>query len=473
MKFTVHQIARVLGVAAPLGEDRLITGWSIDSRTVAAGDLFIALKGPNHDAHVYVADVLRKGASAAIVDQEVVVDWADQRKLIRVNDSLAALQQLSAWARRQWGGQVIAVTGSAGKTTTKETIASLLEEGLATTKTQGNLNNHVGLPLSILRLDETAQVAVLELGMNHAGEIRELSAIAQPNIGVVTNVGHAHIENFESIEGIAAAKRELIEALPADGVAVLNADDSRVCEFGRAHAGRTIFYGQSPDADVCAQDVEYLPEGIRFRVGQTRFESSLIGRHGVSTIAAAIATAAIFGIAPERLVDRVRALAPAKMRGEKLRHNGILIWNDCYNSNPDAAAAMLDVLRDTPARRRIAVLGEMLELGHWAESLHRSVGSHAVECGIDVLVGIRGAARHLLQGAQDAATATGSCAVAAFFFEDSADAGRFVKTLAQPGDAILFKGSRGVHVERALEEFLAGPAASPMAASPTVEEART
>jgi UDP-N-acetylmuramoyl-tripeptide--D-alanyl-D-alanine ligase len=314
-------------------------------------------------------------------------------------------------------------------------------------KSEGNLNNHVGLPLSLLRLDETARVAVIEIGMNHAGEIRELAAIAKPDAAVVTNVGYAHIEFFESIEGIAAAKRELVESLSPKGAAILNADDPQVAKF--THQGRTIWFGQSAGADVRAEDVTYSLEGVRFRVGTTWFETSLIGRHNVLNILAGIASAGLYGIQPAQLVEKVWKLSPGKMRGQRFHHRGVLLYNDCYNSNPDAVRAMLDVLRDTPARRRIAVLGEMLELGRWAEPLHRDTGQYAAEQGIDVLVGIRGAACCTL----DAATRAGLRADAAFFFEDPVEAGKFLRTFAREGDAILFKGSRGVHVERALEQF--------------------
>ena len=362
-----------------------------------------------------------------------------------------ALQTLASSARREWGGDVVGVTGSAGKTTTKDVIAEMLSEGLNTAKTEGNLNNHVGLPLSLLRMDDQASVAVLEMGMNHAGEIRALAEIARPNVGVVTNVGWAHMESFDSIEGIAAAKRELIEALPPNGTAVLNADDARVAAFAASHTGQVVTFGESEKATVRAEDVKFSEDGLAFRVGATRFESPLTGRHSISNLLAGIAVAGIYGITPGRLTDRVRNIQPGKMRGERLRHRGILVFNDCYNSNPDAARAMLAVLRDTPARRRIAVLGEMLELGRWAEPLHRDVGNYAAECGIDVLVGLRGAACYML----DAAKRSGLRADAAFFFDDPVPAGQLVRSLAQPGDAVLFKGSRGVHVERALEQFLA------------------
>jgi UDP-N-acetylmuramoyl-tripeptide--D-alanyl-D-alanine ligase len=453
MRFPLREVAQALGFAA--GADTTVSGWSVDSRTLRPGDLFFALRGPNHDGHAYVAEVLRKGAAAVVVDREVDAA-SSEASILRVEDSLAALQALAAWARRRWGGDVVAVTGSAGKTTTKDLIAEMLAVDMKTAKTEGNFNNEVGLPLSLLRLDEEARVAVIEIGMNHTAEIRDLAAIARPDVGVVTNVGSAHIENFDSVEEIAAAKRELIEALPENGTAVLNADDGRVASFGGIHRGRTILYGESPDTQVRARNIEHSMEGVRFHVGSTVFESALSGRHGVSNILAGIAVAGIYGIPPERLQEKVRKFQPGKMRGERLHHRGILVYNDCYNSNPDAVRAMLDVLRSTPARQRIAVLGEMLELGRWAEPLHCAAGKYAAQCGIDVLVGIRGAACHLL----DAAIGAGLRADAAFFFDDPGAAGRLVREKARAGGAILFKGSRGVHVELALEQFLASEEAT-------------
>jgi UDP-N-acetylmuramoyl-tripeptide--D-alanyl-D-alanine ligase len=449
MKLALRSVAKCFGLE--VASDLVATGWSIDSRTARPGDVFFALRGPNHNGHDYVREVLGKGAIAAVVDLEMDVP-AQAGEVFRVPDVLQALQQLASFARASWGGEVIGVTGSAGKTTTKDIIAEMLSEVFPTAKNEGNLNNHVGLPLSLLRLDENAQVAVMEMGMNHAGEIRMLAQIARPRVGVVTNVGWAHIEAFESIDGIAAAKRELIDELPADGTAVLNADDPRVASFQASFAGHSVLYGQSADAEVRAEDVEYSLDRVRFRVGEVPFETQLTGRHNVSNILAGLAVAQVQGIDLARLTGRVRNLKPAKMRGERFEHQGILIYNDCYNSNPDAVRAMVDVLRDTPARGRIAILGEMLELGRWAEPLHRDVGNYVAESGINVLIGIRGAARLMV----DAALLAGLRTDAAFFLDDPREAGRLARSLAQPGDAILFKGSRGVRVELALEEFISG-----------------
>jgi UDP-N-acetylmuramoyl-tripeptide--D-alanyl-D-alanine ligase len=368
-----------------------------------------------------------------------------------VSDTLEALQELAAWARAKWGGTVVGVTGSAGKTTTKDAIAHLLAVELPVGKTAGNFNNHVGVPLSILSLADGCRAAVLEIGMNHPGEIRRLAAMAKPDVGVVTNVGYAHAEYFGSIEGVAAAKRELIEALPRDGVAVLNADDPRVLAFRDAHPGRAVTFGLSESADVRGEAAEYGADGSRFRAVGVDFETGLAGRHAVMNLLAAIAVAREFGIAPERLREPVRTFAAGKMRGERSEHNGVVVWNDCYNSNPEAAQSMIDVLRETPAAGRIAVLGEMLELGRASEDLHRQVGRYAAEHGVDWLIGIRGQARSMV----DAAVAAGLPRDGAYFFEDPAEAGELARRTARPGDAVLFKGSRGVRVERAMERFLA------------------
>ncbi|MBV8845956.1 MAG: UDP-N-acetylmuramoyl-tripeptide--D-alanyl-D-alanine ligase [Bryobacterales bacterium] len=468
MRLQLREVARYLDLCGPddrgssayASADGTVTGWSVDSRTIQPGDLFFALRGPNHNGHAYIDEVFRKGAMAVVVDEGIDGQTAEAGRILRVENVLQGLGRLAARARQRWGGRVVAITGSAGKTTTKDIIAEMLADGFRTAKNEGNLNNQIGVPLSLLRMDNSAEIAVIEMGMNHSGEIRALAEIARPETGVVTNVGWAHIENFDSIEGIAAAKRELIEALPANGTAVLNADDSRVagwvgqasaCPFtGQAEACPTVFYGLSQSAHIRAEDVHYLENGTTFRVGDVHFETSLTGRHNVSNLLAGIAVANVYGIEPARLTAKVRNFSAAKMRGERFHCGGVLVYNDCYNSNPDAVRAMLDVLRDTPARRRIAVLGEMLELGHWAEPLHREIGNYAALSGINVLVGIRGAACHML----DAAKRAGLRADAAFFFDEPAEAGRLARSLAQPGDAILFKGSRGVHVEKALQQFV-------------------
>lgn len=446
MIFRLRDVAQVWGIAGDWIPDVPVTGWSADTRTLQPGDLFFALRGPNFDGHDFAAQAREKGACAMVADRPAPV----KMPVLRVDDVLEALQRLAGWARLQWQGRLIAVTGSAGKTTTKELIARFLEDSIPVGKSPGNLNNHIGLPLSILRLPERARVAVAEMGMNHAGEIRRLASVARPDVGVVTNVGHAHIENFDSIEGVALAKRELIESLPASGVAVLNADDPWVIRFGEIHNGKTVTFGLAEGADMRAEEVVCGPEGVRFRLGDLWLESPLTGVHSVLNLLAALAVAREFGIEPAALRDSIASLFAAEMRGRRFLHREITVIDDCYNSNPEAALTMLKLLCDQPARRRMAALGEMRELGRWSEALHRDVGRHAAACGIDLLVGVGGAAVYMIEEALRAGMPAG----AALFFEDAAEAGRFLKSRASAGDAVLFKGSRGIRMEKALETFL-------------------
>ncbi|MGI8960036.1 MAG: UDP-N-acetylmuramoyl-tripeptide--D-alanyl-D-alanine ligase [Bryobacteraceae bacterium] len=444
MEFSLAQVeGAIRGRSSGAIPDLRIRGWSIDSRTTGDGDLFFAIKGERRDGHAFASAALKQGAIAAVVSEP-----AEDAKgtLLKVPDTQAALQQLARWARNQWARPIVAVTGSAGKTTTKDVIAELLGVRFRVGKTAGNLNNHIGLPLSILRIPEDAEIGVIELGMNHAGEIRALAAISQPEIGVVTNVGFAHIETFASIEELAAAKRELIEALPATGVALLNADDERVAAFSAVNAGRTLTYGFSEHADVRATQVDMNADGAAFTAGGVRFRTVLTGRHSVSNILAGLAVASVFEISFGELVPAVAGLAPGEMRGERSQWRGVTVLNDSYNSNPEAARSMIDVLRAEPAKRRIAVLGEMLELGGMSEALHRDIGRYAVSAGLDVLIGVRGVSQSMIEEAQKA----GLHPHAAFFFEEPESAGEFLRKFVRPGDAILFKGSRGTHIEKAL-----------------------
>lgn len=289
-------------------------------------------------------------------------------------------------------------------------------------------------------------IRLFVLRLNHAGEIRNLCRIAEPQVGVVTNVGYAHVENFDSIQSVAAAKRELIEALPSTGTAILNADDSLVAGFGVAHRGVSITYGLSESANVRAENVVLGPSGSEFTVAGTRFHSRLSGRHSISNVLAAIAVAQVFDIPPAALTEAVASLTPGKMRGERRLWNSITILNDSYNSNPEAAHHMLDVLQNESAVRRIAVLGEMRELGSMSERLHRELGAYAAAVQVDVLIGIHGAARVMVEEA----VGRGIAPSRALFFETPEAAGEYLKHFVRQGDTILFKGSRGTRVELAL-----------------------
>jgi len=451
MVLNLQEVARAIRAAGAV-QPIPVGGWSVDTRTQSAGDLYFALRGPNHDGHDFVAAAIEKAAAGVVVETGRAIPPEALGRQLEVEDTLRALQDAGAWARRKWGGTVVGVTGSAGKTTTKDAIAHLLAVELETGRTIGNFNNGVGVPLSILRLPEKCRIAVLEMGMNHAGEIRELAGIARPDIGVVTNVGYAHVEFLGTLDGIAGAKRELIEELPAGGVAVLNADDLRVRKLRETHPGRTVTFGFSEDADVRAEAFDESAAGsTRFRTSGVNFETTLVGRHGVMNLLAAIAVARVFDIPPERLRDAVRTFQAGRMRGERSQHRGVEIWNDCYNSNPEAARSMIDALAAAPALRRFAVLGEMLELGPASEELHRRMGRYAAQHGVDFLIGVGGQASAMV----DEALRAGMSPEAARFFEDAGEAGGFLREAVRRGDAVLFKGSRGVRVERALERFMA------------------
>ncbi|MGH8277328.1 MAG: UDP-N-acetylmuramoyl-tripeptide--D-alanyl-D-alanine ligase, partial [Steroidobacteraceae bacterium] len=368
MKLPLARIANLLSSSGDIGSDVMAEGYSIDSRTLDPGELFFAVRGERLDGHDFVAQALQRGAVAAVVARHPAGRYAPGQRLLQVEDTLAALQKLASAVRRIWGNKLIAVTGSAGKTTTKEAIAHLLAVRFRVFKSQGNLNNHFGLPLQLLRLERSHDVAVVELGMSHAGEIAALARIAQPEIGVVTLVAPVHLEFFDSIEGIARAKQELIAALPEAGIAVLNADDPYVSQFGRGFRGRVLTFGISHPADFRAHKVQMKGAlGSSFEVishGATAPVSlPLLGLHNVYNALAALAVASERGVPLPEAASALASFAPVANRGELLRLAGATVINDCYNCNPAALNAMVDALMELPAARHIVVAGGMLELG--------------------------------------------------------------------------------------------------------------
>jgi UDP-N-acetylmuramoyl-tripeptide--D-alanyl-D-alanine ligase len=424
-------------------------GYSIDSRTVAPGELFFAVQGERLDGHDYVSAALEKGAAAAVVRKDQLHRYPDKTRLLAVNDTLVGLQTLASAVRKLWGKPLVGVTGSAGKTTTKEAIAHVLSTRFRVLKSEGNFNNHFGLPLMLLRLEPEHDTAVIEMGMSHAGEIRTLAKIAQPEIGVVTNVAPVHLEFFDSIAGIARAKYELIESLPADGTAVLNADDEYVSQFGRDFKGRVITYGTTAAADIRAENVRTLgAEGSEFDVvlssGREHARLPLVGEHNVLNALAAIAVGIARGMKAADAVGALSTLKPPDKRGQVLQLGNITVLNDCYNSNPKALHAMVDALAAMPAQRRIVVAGEMLELGPAAAEMHRSAGQHIAEKKVDVVLGVRGLAQAMVEGA-------GSNGTEAIFVATPEEAGEWLARETRDGDVVLLKASRGVKLEKALE----------------------
>jgi UDP-N-acetylmuramoyl-tripeptide--D-alanyl-D-alanine ligase len=467
MKLTLEQIAHWCGGELHRANPaHSATGYSIDSRTLESGDLFFAIHGERFDGHDFVAAARERGAVAAVVARQRFssLQFPPEQALILVEDTLAALQQLAYAVRRHWGRRVVGITGSAGKTTTKEAVAAVLGVGYSVLKSRGNLNNNYGLPLQLLRLEPTHDIAVIEMGMNHAGEIAALAHIAAPDWGVVTNVGRAHIENFpDGIAGIARAKYELIQSLPPDGIAFLNCDDPYVSQFGRDFHGRVIHFGRGPCANLRVDHIDNLgPDGMRIAVHaegqQATLHLHLLGEHNVTNILAALAVGIAAEIPLDMAARALESLQPEDKRGEVLTWHGATIINDSYNSNPEALKAMIATLAGMPAQRRILVAGEMLEMGKESPALHAACGKAAAEAGVNLVLGVRGAAASLVDAARKAK-------IDAIYMETPEEAGEWLRANLRQGDAVLLKASRGVRLERAVQVLLANgenptPAAS-------------
>ncbi len=453
MKLSLSKIAEFISATGDFRRDEVAQAYSIDSRSVRRGELFFAVKGERLDGHDFVAAALEKGAVGAVICQDQAQRFTDQSNLLCVEDTLVALQTLATAVRKVWGKPLVGVTGSAGKTTTKEAIAHVLSSGGRVLKSEGNFNNHFGLPLMLLKLEPEHDLAVIEMGMSHAGEIRALAKIAQPEIGVVTNVAPVHLEFFDSIAGIARAKYELIESLPSNGIAVLNADDEYVSQFGRDFKGRVIKYGIQSLADVRAENVRSRGvEGSEFDViaagSREHALLQLVGEHNILNALAAVSVGLACGMKLPESVAALASLAPADKRGQVLQLGNITVVNDCYNSNPKALNAMVDALAAMKAARRIVVAGEMLELGAAGEEMHRDAGRYISERKMDMLLGVRGLAQSMVDGARQTGTR-------AEFVATPEEAGEWLARETRDGDVVLLKASRGVKLEKALETWKA------------------
>ena len=450
------------------GGEREPLGYSIDSRSVRAGDLFFAIKGENCDGHRFVEEALNSGAVGAVVANEFLREFdiskiAGEGLLLPVRDTLASLQALAAFVRRSWSGREIAITGSAGKTSTKELTATALAGAGRVNKTAGNLNNDYGLPLSILNMESDGRhaadfdYAVLEMGMNHKGEIARLARIAPPDVGVVTNVAPVHLEFFASIEEIAAAKAELVAGIKTGGIAVLNADDDLVAPMKNLRKDiQPRLFGIDRDADVRARRIEDAGVGgTRFLLqtprGEVAVSLPLAGRHQVYNALAAAAVADLFETPLDAIAAAFAEAPSPKMRGEVLRlAGGFTVLDDSYNSNPRALIEMVSTVAATEGfTRTIVVAGEMLELGATGEELHRQTGRQIAGLGVDLLIGVRGLARELIAGAREA----GMSAEVALFCETPQQAGEMVAREVRAGDLVLIKGSRGVRTEAVVERL--------------------
>jgi UDP-N-acetylmuramoyl-tripeptide--D-alanyl-D-alanine ligase len=472
MKLLLSRIAEFIASAGEAATGQhdgraLAQGYSIDSRTVQSGELFFAVKGERLDGHDFVEQALSRGAIGAVVRKDQLARYSNPAGLLAVDDTLVALQTLATAVRKKWGKTAIGITGSMGKTTTKEAMAHLLAIKYRVHRTKGNFNNHFGLPLGLLTLEPEYDLAVVEMGMSHPGEISALARIALPNQAVVTNVAPVHLESFDSIAGIARAKYELIEALPHGGTAVLNADDEYVSQFGRDFKGKVVMVGLKSTAcipaDVRAENIEVLgPEGTRFdlvsREVRQPVQSPLLGQHNVYNVLAAAAIALEHGITPSEIAAALPSLQPPDKRGQVVQLGNITVLYDCYNSSPKALMAAVDTLAAMPARRRIVVAGEMLELGATGEQLHRECGRYiarnaagnAAGSGagskIDFLLGVRGLAKLMVEAARGAG-------MKAEFVATPEEAGEWLARETREGDVVLLKASRGVKLEKALETW--------------------
>lgn len=459
---TLQWVAEATGGRVTAGDPASKIGpVAIDSRTITRGDFFLALRGTRFNGHAFVRDAAVRGAAGALVAEDVerFEGLPDGFGLVQVRETIRGLQDLASSVRMKVETRVVAITGSSGKTTTKEIIAGFLARRLRVVKNRGNLNNHIGLPLSLLQLRNDPDAAVMELGMNYAGEIRALMRIAKPDVRVWTNVGDAHLGFFASSDAIADAKAEILDGADTTDVLVCNADDSRVQARVSGFSGRTITFGSSPSATVSVSAIEDLGvDGMRARIttpaGGGVVETPLIGRGNLANVLAATAVAFEFGVPFEEIVGMAAVLAPVERRGVVHRlPAGVTLIDDSYNSSPTALATALDIVTaETRATRKVAVLGEMLELGKSAMQLHEVCGRAAHAAGLLLLITVGGSPARALAAAAVSAGMPGS---AVRWLPSSAHAADLAAKLVQEGDLVLVKGSRGIRMDVVADRIMA------------------
>ena len=436
----------------------LIGRVSIDSRTLTTGDFFIAIRGERFDGHAFVGDAIANGAAGVMVEAPAAAA-AGSTVVIEVGDTTRALQDVARFVQRASGTRIVAITGSAGKTTTKEICAEMLSAKYRVFRNKGNLNNHIGLPLSLLELRSGPEVAVVELGMNHPGEIRTLVGIAEPAVRVWTNVGDAHIGFFESSDAIADAKGELLERARPGDVLVANADDARVMARAHAFAGRMVTFGIQSVADVQARDVEMRGlEGTRATVttpaGEFELQTPLLGLGNLANVLAATAVAVTLGVPIDAVAERATTLRAANHRGELLRlPGGVTLIDDSYNSSPAALKRSLETVgAATGSARKVAILGEMRELGDHAARLHEDCGRAAAAAGLNYLITVGGDPARSMAGAAVEAGMEGRCVA---HVPSKLEASELALQRVRPGDLVLVKGSRSIGLDAVVERLKA------------------
>jgi UDP-N-acetylmuramoyl-tripeptide--D-alanyl-D-alanine ligase len=452
MNLQLEEVAKAIGGTLAGPGNVTARGYSIDTRTLNPGELFFAVRGPRFDGHDFLRQAVEKKAAGVVVET-AAIEPSSAVGVVRVKSTVEALQDLARFVRRQWSGPIIGVTGSAGKTTTKEMIATVLSKKFTVMRSIGNLNNEFGLPLCLLRIERSQTMAVLEMGMSAKGEIRKLASIAEPNEGVITNVNPVHLEFFDSIEGIAEAKAELLAGLVPPRVAYLNNDDPLVRAMAEKFSGTVFTYGIDSQATFKAHHVRDLGlGGSAFTVSHsgrdTDFVLPLLGQHNIANALAAVAVGISHGISWDDVSGAIAGIRPEKKRGEVVRFKeGFDVIDDSYNSNPKALTEMIRFLGKLQGyQRKIVVAGEMLELGSTAAELHRSCGREAAIAGAALIVGVQGEARSVLEGAREAGVEESRLRFAA----NSEEAGEIVASTVRSGDVVLVKGSRGVKLEQVL-----------------------
>lgn len=466
--FTVEEVleitsARVLAgqmLRGPCGRIRRVC---TDSRQTRPGDLFLALKGERFDGHQFVSASLRRGAVAAVVREDYRYSASSSPRsrrlplLLGVPDTLLAYQHLAAQHRGRFQIPLVAVTGSNGKTTTKDMVAHVLAERWRVLKTEGNLNNQIGVPQTLLGLQVRHEAAVVEMGVDQKGQTTRLCKIARPTMGLITNIGPDHLEFFGTIDGSAQAKGELLDMLPSDGAAVLNADDPYFGHLASRARCRVLTFGLSGSANVRAADVALDPRrGLSFglmlpeRSRPQRVSLSAHGTHNLVNALAAAAVGHLVGITGRSIAHGLARFRPATMRSQIIRWRGVSIINDCYNANPVSMKAAINLLADLGVgQRTIAVLGDMLELGPASLQMHREVGAYVAQCGITLLIACGDLGKELAQGARKA----GMPSDRIHDLADPIDAAGKLRSLAGAGDVVLLKASRGMQMERVIEVF--------------------
>jgi len=436
-------------------------GVSINSRTVAKGELFVCIKGDRFDGHDFLADAIEKKVGGIILsDPEKLPSEAGQSEegpfVIHVQDTLKALQDLAGFQRNRFPFQVVAVTGTNGKSTTKEMIASILETKFKTLKTQGNLNNHIGLPLTLLKREPSHEMGVLELGMSAAGEIKKLAEIAQPDIGVITNISEGHLVQLKSLKDVQSAKGELFDALTEEGTAIVNADDPLVLELALSLRAKTVTFGIDHPADVRASEIENKDNsGFQFKV--SLFDKTLsvrlpyLGYCNIYNALAALATGYSLGIQEDAMTRGLENYQRMSQRNEQILHKGIDLINDAYNANPRSMTEALKTLDNFNTQgRRIFVIGDMLELGDLSTTAHQKLGEEIAASQTNILISVGKLASLSAKRVQ----ALAGEKIQIMEFTSHQEAAEFLTQETVSGDCVMFKGSRGAAMEKVLQIFM-------------------